>query len=604
MAYGRSGHTATLLQNGKVLVVGTGEDGNFPAEIYDPASGLWSTTGTVTDPLRVQHTATLLPNGKVLVAGGYWTNAMAAETAELYDPATGTFTKTANLITRRASHTATLLPNGKVLVAGGFWQDVFAEPESIAKVEIYDPAGGGWSATGDMTNKRRGHTATLLPNGKVLVAGGFDFDGHNPPVTWATAELYDPATGTWSATGSLSRPRSGHGAVLLKSGKVLVVGGDATGLSAELYDPASGTWTTTGSLTAASAGYTATLLPSNQVLVEGGTTGNNGNYVYLATAQLYDPGTATWRSTGSLLQMRSGHTATLLPNNKVLISGGGNSNSFMAPKLSSAELYTPPLTPPDLHNISTRLPVQTGDKAMIGGFIITGTESKTVVLRGIGPSTGMPGALQDPVIELHGSSGELVATNDNWKDTPNKEQIIDSGLAPANELESALWQVLNPGTYTVVVRGKNDASGLGLFEVYDLAQTSDSKLGNVSTRGPVQTGNDVMIAGIIVGGGSDHAFAKVMVRGIGPSIPVAGALVDPTVELRDASGALILFNDNWKMRSDGTSQQAEIEATTTPPSKDSESALVQLLAPGQYTAILRGQGNTSGVGLVEVYNLR
>jgi hypothetical protein len=241
---------------------------------------------------------------------------------------------------------------------------------------------------------------------------------------------------------------------------------------------------------------------------------------------------------------------------------------------------------------------------MIGGFIITGTAPKTVIVRGIGPSLGMSGALQDPIIEVHGSSGELLATNDNWRDAATRQEIINSGLAPTNDAESALWGVINPGAYTVVVRGKDNATGIGLFEVYDLDQTADAALGNVSTRGLAQTGDDVMIGGIIIGGGTEGASARVLVRAIGPSIPLNGALSDPTLELRDASGTLVVFNDNWKTRADGTSQQAEIEATAISPSNDLESAALQTLGLGQYTAIVRGRENTTGIGLVEVYNLR
>jgi hypothetical protein len=257
-----------------------------------------------------------------------------------------------------------------------------------------------------------------------------------------------------------------------------------------------------------------------------------------------------------------------------------------------------------LLNISTRLHIQTGDNAMIGGFIITGAEPKTVLVRAIGPSLGIAGALTDPVIEVHGPSGELLATNDNWGDAATKQQIIDSGLAPKHELESALWGVINPGAYTVVVRGKDGAAGIGLFEVYDLDQNADAILANVATRGLTQTADDVMIGGIIVGGGTAGATATVVVRAIGPSLPISGALADPTLELRDGNGGLVAFNDNWKTRADGSSQQAEIEATTIPPSQDQESALLQTLAPDNYTAIVRGKNDSTGIALVEVYHLR
>jgi hypothetical protein len=235
---------------------------------------------------------------------------------------------------------------------------------------------------------------------------------------------------------------------------------------------------------------------------------------------------------------------------------------------------------------------------MIGGFIITGTQPKTVIVRGIGPSLPIPGALADPVIEVHGSSGQLLATNDNWNDSLTRQQIIDSGLAPTNDLESALWGVINPGAYTVVVRGRNDSTGIGLFEVYDLDPMTDSKLGNVATRGFVETGDNVMIGGVIVRGTDPARF---LFRAIGPSLTnfgVSSALPDPTLELHDGNGALIAANDNWR-----TDQEAEIAGTGLPPSNNLESAIVRELPPGSYTSIVRGINNTTGVALIEAYDL-
>jgi hypothetical protein len=251
--------------------------------------------------------------------------------------------------------------------------------------------------------------------------------------------------------------------------------------------------------------------------------------------------------------------------------------------------------PPLLANISTRVSVQTGDNAMIGGFIITGPETKTVIVRGIGPSLPVPGALADLVIEVHGSSGELLATNDNWRAALTSQDIIASGLAPASDLESALYGTINPGAYTVVIRGRNDATGLALFEVYDLDHTADSKLANVSTRGFVGTGDNVMIGGTIIVGS-----ARVLLRAIGPSLTnlVPNALGDPVLELHDGNGGLITVNDDWR-----DDQEADIIATGLPPLNDLESAIVRDLAPGPYTAILRGKDNTTGVAVVEVYNL-
>jgi N-acetylneuraminic acid mutarotase len=600
LGHERAFPTATLLPNGTVLVAG-GFDKNkndlATAELYDPASGTWTATGNLVNRRREQ-TATLLPNGKVLVVGGM-TFLFGMATAELYDPASGTWTATGSMAIPRRSHTAMLLPDGKVLVAGGFNDNPFSifRGTPLASAELYDPASGTWTATGTLATARYLHTATFLPNGKVLVAGG-DNSSYGD-VGLSSAELYDPASGAWTSTGSLITARNTHTATLLGNGTVLVAGGynypDRQLASAELYDPANGTWTATGSLGAARALHTAEPLPTGKVLAAGGANGTG----ILASAELYDPASETWATTGSLNTAREYHTATLLPNGKVLIAGGDNGGNGGSP-LASAELYEQ-LTPVVL-NISTRLHVLTGDKVMIGGFIITGTEPKTVIVRGIGPSLAMPGALADPVIEVHGPHGELLATNDNWRDGLYAQQVA-STLPPSSDLESALWGTINPGTYTVILSGKDGGTGVGLVEVYDLGQSADSNLGNISTRGFVDTGDNVMIGGLIVGGGSPQGSAKVVVRALGPSIPVTDALADPTLELHNESGTTIASNDNWKTRPDGSSQQAEIEATTVPPTNDLESAFVQTLPPGNYTAIVRGKNSTTGVGLVEVYNL-
>ena len=254
--------------------------------------------------------------------------------------------------------------------------------------------------------------------------------------------------------------------------------------------------------------------------------------------------------------------------------------------------------PADLFgNIATRARVGSGDNVVIGGFIIAGTQPRTVVVRGIGPSLPLAGALSDPIIEVHGSAGELLATNDNWNDSLNRQQIIDSGLAPTNPLESALWGIINPGAYTVVVRGANNATGLGLFEVYDLDRTLPGKLANISTRGHVDTGDNVMIAGVIIAGSKP---TSVIVRAIGPSLARAGvpnSLDDPVLELRDPNGGLVVSNDNWQ------EHEAEVNATMLAPTDPRESAIVARLYPANYTAIVRGKNGATGVALVEAYDL-
>jgi hypothetical protein len=265
---------------------------------------------------------------------------------------------------------------------------------------------------------------------------------------------------------------------------------------------------------------------------------------------------------------------------------------------------TPTPTPTTLGNISTRLSVQTDDNVLIGGFIITGTQPKKVILRGIGPSLGnanppVPGALADPVLELH-SGATTLAANDNWMDAPNKQEIIDSTVPPTDDLESAILMSLNPGAYTAIVRGVNDSTGVALVEAYDLDRTVDSKLANISTRGLVQTGANVLIGGFIVLGSDAQ---KVIVRAIGPSLanatpPVTGALADPTLELHNPDGSILASNDNWR-----TTQEAEIIASTIPPTDNLESAIVATLPPNAYTAVVQGANETTGVALVEVYAL-
>jgi hypothetical protein len=256
--------------------------------------------------------------------------------------------------------------------------------------------------------------------------------------------------------------------------------------------------------------------------------------------------------------------------------------------------------PGSLLNISTRMRVLTGEHVLIAGFIITGSDPKEVLVRGLGPSVGVSGSLADPTLELHDASSTL-ATDDNWQDKQRAE-IEATTIPPPNPLESAILQTLpaNKASYTAILRGKADATGIGLVEVYDLAQDANSKLANISTRGFVDTGDNVMIGGFIIGP-VQAGGVKVIVRAIGPSLKAAGVtgvLADPTLELHDSNGGVLASNNNWR-----TDQEAEIEATTIPPSNDLESAIVRTLVPGNYTAIVRGVKNTTGVALVEVYAL-
>lgn len=352
----RSGHTATLLPDGKVLVAG-GMDSAFAAlasaELYDPATGGWSPTGSLVAPRRV-HTATLLPSGKVLVVGGDSIDAPPERlgltgSAELYDPISGSWSPTGSLNIQRGAFTATLLSTGNVLVAGG----VGDSDETLHSAELYDPATGTWGFTGNLVSPRFFHTATPLLDGRILVVAGWD-DDFFQTVTSAV-ELYDPLAGSWSSAASLDKGRVFHTATRLQDGRVVVAGGYASNPpagfgqyvptsfdTADLFDPIGGTWTSAGNLGFAREGHTATLLRGGEVLVAGGFDWNSR--LDVDGAEVYEAASATWTETATLGSARLRHTATLLPDGKVLVAGG----TFVTPAyenipLGSAELYRDPV---------------------------------------------------------------------------------------------------------------------------------------------------------------------------------------------------------------------------------------------------------------------
>jgi len=348
-----SGGTATLLQSGKVLVVGGEVDSETTAaaELYDPATGSW----TPVRPLhtaRTGHSATLLLNGKLLVAGGfnnnYQTGLTYANNAELYDPISETWTETGPLQTGRFDFTATLLFDGRVLVAGGAVTDT-----NTATAELYDPATGFWTPTGNLNESRDHYTATLLPDGEVMVSGGTS-NGFIYPGTRSSIELYDPTQGQWTLAGTMVQERVGHTATLLPSGKVLLAGGITNApppttpfFSAEIYDPLTGMSSPAGSMNSARVYHTATLLPDGTVLVSGGLTDHTGNVSSDGSAtnstEIYNPATDTWTLIGALNTARFGHRSILLPGGQILAVGGGTNESD--PGLGSTELYDPTISP-------------------------------------------------------------------------------------------------------------------------------------------------------------------------------------------------------------------------------------------------------------------
>lgn len=334
-------HPATLLPNGKVLVVGTlacnpNCYSGFSGELYDPATDAWS---MISPPriARFNHVAELVPNGKVLVAGGYLTPGILTGSSELYDPAIGAWTSTGSLATPRQFHASALLSGGKVLVTGGLGMDGQGSFLVLSSAEVYDPATGRWTPAGSMSVPRWEHTMTTLSDGRVLVVGGTSSDGSSLPAL-QSAELYDPVSGTWTRTPDLGAARESHAATLLPNGQVLVTGGSGVSdclASAELYDPVGGHWNPTGDMTGPRRFHSLTVLPSGWVLAAAG----GDCTMVLSTSEIYDPSAGKWSQAADLTQVRRYHSATLLQSGKVLIAGGDDGTSGIQKGLTTSELF-------------------------------------------------------------------------------------------------------------------------------------------------------------------------------------------------------------------------------------------------------------------------
>lgn len=458
----RFSHTETLLPNGKVLIAGgsSGSANLDTAELYDPATGTVTPAGVMTST-RVGHTATLLPNGTVLLAGGV--SSGTVNTAELYNPANNTFTPTGSMTGARANHTATLLPNGQVLVAGGDTITASLNITPLNTTELY--ASGVFTPSGNLQAPRRSHTATLLPNGKVFIAGG-SADG-NAAVN--SAELYDSGT-TTAIVNVMSAARFRHTATLLPNGRVFIYGGSSSWFgtslgTGEVYNPADNGFTSTGATTARQS-HSATLLPNGKVLIAGGV-GNGLSSAPIDTAQLYEPGAGSFTSTtNNLAGARWNHTATLLPGGSVLIAGGQNPSA-----LNSAQLFD----------------------FQVGTFTVAAANSADAVFANT--STLLP---DGKVLIAGGRPDRTTHTN--------AAQLYDfaSGTFTATGSMSAQR---SSHTATLLSGGKVLIAG-GISELYDPASGTFSPTGSMSSSRYGHTATLLADGKVLIAGGVDGAYVN------------------------------------------------------------------------------------------------
>ncbi|HWM23237.1 MAG TPA: delta-60 repeat domain-containing protein [Chthoniobacterales bacterium] len=537
--------------------------------------------------------------------------------------------------------------DGKILAGGFFNGENSIGGEARNNIARLDPM-TGLADSFDPDADRGVLSIAVQPDGKILAGGQFDTIGGQTRYRIArldaatgAADSFDPGTQT-GAVISIMVQADGK---ILAGGRFTSLGGetrnniarlDATTGLADSFDP-----------NANNDVYAITLSADGKVLAGGAFTSIGGETRTLFgrlsndTAALQNLAvtrtTITWERGGSSPHLRrvtfesSTDNLTYAPLGSGIPQSGSSNWILTGLSLPTGQNFyvrargfyrsgyesgsesitesvrnafvTPGAQP---LNLSTRMRVQTGNNVGIGGFIITGTAPKHVLLRAIGPSlaeSGVPDVLADPTLELHdGQSGLVIFANDNWRDDPVQEsQILFSGLAPANDLEAAIDITLAPGNYTAVVRGRDETSGVALVEVYDLNQSAASKLANLSTRAFISTSDNIVIAGFMLGG--NNGDDGIIVRGLGPSLAALGvpdALADPTLELRDGNGALLRANNDWQ---DDPAQASQLIAAGLALANQLEPGLAMTLPPGPYTALLAGLNNGTGVGVVEVYDL-
>jgi N-acetylneuraminic acid mutarotase len=547
-------------------------------------------------PVLRQELATGVLDGKVYVLGGYDESRNSTATVQVYNPATNTWTS-AHPLPFPVNHNAAAVAGGKLYSFGAGAGQTF----------VYNPSNDSWAARASSHYVHSRTAAVGVIDNKIYVAGG----GETP--SQRELEVHDPVANTWTVKAPMRVPRNHCGGGVI-NGNFYVVGGRA-GLGStnalEVYNPQTNTWSSRTPMPTARSGIAAAVV-NDELWVFGGEDADTLH----AEVEVYNPVSDSWRRLPSMPLPRHGIWASVI-GNKIYIPGGGAAAGFAATKTN--QIFTVSnSTQVSLGNISTRSFVQTGEHVMIGGFIVQGTGTKRVIIRAIGPELtqyGITDALANPTLELHNRTGALIASNDNWQTTIlggiiTSNQVSDiqnSGHVPTAASESAIIADLRPGNYTAIVRGVNNTVGVALVEVYDLSPAPSSSLGNISTRSFVQTRQNVMIGGFIVQG---SGMKRVILRAIGPDLMrygILNPLANPRLELHNGAGALIASNDNWQTTILGGiitgNQVSEIQNSGHAPTAASESAVIASLQPGNYTAIVRGVNDSTGVALVEVYDL-
>ena len=594
---GRSGHTAVW--TGSEMIVwggfyGAGYGDHFlnTGGRYNPSTDSWIATSTTNAPARREGHTAVWTGSEMIVWGGY-DGSNSLNSGGRYTPSADswTATSTTNPPSGRSAHAA-IWTGSEMIIWGG------TDDRTGGR---YNPSTGSWTAT-STTNAPSGryYPTAVWTGSEMIVWGGTDD---------STGGRYDPNTDSWTATSLANAPseRSLHTAVWTGGEMIIWGGGVNTG---GRYNPTTNRWTPTSLTNAPSArGNHAAVWTGSEMIVWGGY--NRGTY--LSTGGRYNPITDSWKATSTTnVPIRRFAPRAIWTGSEMIVWGG-----FFGGAVDAGGRYCANVS--QLGNISTRAFVQTGDNVVIGGFMVQGTQPKRVIIRALGPELtryGIPNVLANPILELHDGTGALIASNDNWVTTiiggiitaNQAPDILDSHHAPRDPRESAIIADLPPGNYTAIVRGVNNMTGVGLVEVYDLSPGSDSILGNISTRAFVQRDDNVMIGGFIVAGAQPK---KVILRAIGPELTqygVPNALANPTLELHDGTGALIASNNNWATTIIGgiitDNQVREIQASGYAPGDPMESAIIAFLPPGNYTAIVRGVTNTTGVALVEVYDVQ